>query len=324
MAPSGQNFHTAPAFGGRNVTNYEGEEERKSEYEDEQGIKSNETKEEGVNTKEDTEGESDEELEEGKDTKSGGNVEEQDNTKEDSAPTDDDSEDDLRNKTFTINSNGNEQQSIEMFIPSDEEFPDDTFEVGRTAVSNYFNSKETIIDYSKIPDDIFEEGSRFRATPTSLNNKIVFIACNNNMAEHKPDKEGRKKFCELAPVCHIAWSKGDQITKVLIIDSDNHPRTSQAVWGCRHHAKASIDGVVLQTQRYKFLRADKPVGEVIEINEADTKEDENVIMKDLIKEGGSEGDMKTNKTLSNRMRKNKGVSEDEVMYDRIKKNGKKK
>ena len=47
-------------------------------------------------------------------------------------------------------------------------------------------------------------------------------------------------------------------------------------------------------------------------------------MKDLIREGGSEGDMKTNKTLSNRRRKNKGVSEDEDMYDRIKKNGKKK
>ena len=148
--------------------------------------------------------------------------------------------------TYTINSNENEPESVELF--SEEEFPDETFEIGRTVVSNYFNSKDTIIDYSKIPDDIFDQESRFRATPTSLNNKIVFIACNNNFGEHKPDKDLRKKFCELAPVCHIGWSRGDKITKVLIIDSDNHPRTSEAVWGCRHYAQASIDGVILQTQ----------------------------------------------------------------------------
>ena len=110
---------------------------------------------------------------------------------------------------------------------------------------------------------------------------------------------------------------------MLIIDSDNHPRTNQDVWGCRHHAKASIDGVVLQTQRYKFLRADKPVGEVVETSETVTKEDENGAREDPIKEGGVEGDKKAKK---NRRKKNKGLfeDEDEDMYDRIKKNVKKK
>ena len=44
-----------------------------------------------------------------------------------------------------------------------------------TVVSNYYNSSETIIDYSKIPKDLIEEGAEFQATPCALNNRLIFI-----------------------------------------------------------------------------------------------------------------------------------------------------
>ena len=80
-----------------------------------------------------------------------------------------------------------------------------------TIVSNFFNSKNNTIDYNKVPADLFEEDSKFKATPTALNNRLVFIACNNHIVYHKPDKEGRKKFCELAPVCNLSWKAEQQL-----------------------------------------------------------------------------------------------------------------
>ena len=99
----------------------------------------------------------------------------QNSDKEAGDNTDVESDDGMHDKTYTVNPNKNKQESAELFIPSDEEFPENTFEVGRTLVSNYYNSKETIIDYSKIPDDIFEEGTKFTATPTSLNIKWCLL-----------------------------------------------------------------------------------------------------------------------------------------------------
>ena len=209
-----------------------------------------------------------------------------------------------------------ESESIDLF--SEEEFPDKTFEIGRTVISNYYNSKETIIDYSKIPADIFNDDSKFRATPTSLNNKLVFIAINNNFGEHQPDKDSRKKFCELSPVCNIGWSKGDEITKVLILDSDNHPRTGEEVWGCRHHAIASIDGVKLQAQRYDHHRpATKPQTSEGSGTRGEDRNDTVVADRDA---GGVKGDKKKVKNI----KKKKGSEEEEDMYDRIKKIKKKK
>ena len=232
---------------------------------------------------------------------------------------DEDSSVDMHNKTYTISSKSN-QESIELF--SEEEFPDNTFEVGRTVIGNYFNSKETIIDYSKIPTDIFSEESKFRATPTSLNNKLVFIATNDNFCEHKPDKDSRKKFCELAPVCHIGWSRGDRITKVLILDSDNHPRNGEQVWSCRHHALASIEGVKLQTQRYDHHRP------VVKVKTTEVSEQKDEVKKDVKKDevidaALTEDGKKNAKVNAVRKKKKKELEEEETMYDRIKKNGKK-
>ena len=105
---------------------------------------------------------------------------------------------------------------------------------------------------------------------------------------------------------------------MLIIDSDNHPRTGHDVWGCRHHALASIGGVKLQTQRYDHPRpAAKPKPK--EGGNEEVGKDEVAASK--VKEGVKIG----KKNVKSIRRKKKDAEEEgDNMYDRIKKNVKKK
>ena len=82
----------------------------------------------------------------------------------------DEKSEDHGNRTYTL------EEKDEDPLFSQEEFPSYVLHVGRTVISNYTNVKDTIKDYSKIPDDIFEKDSKFSANPTSLNNRLVFIA----------------------------------------------------------------------------------------------------------------------------------------------------
>ena len=145
--------------------------------------------------------------------------------------------------------------SLDVNLPSDEEYPEEQFMIGSTVVSNYYNSSETIIDYSKIPKDLFEEGAEFQATPCALNNSLIFVASNNNVVKHKFGK----RYCGLTPQCSISWKVGFEITQVFILEGDNHPKTGQSVWACHHHASASVKGVKLQCQRYDYKTAEKNV-----------------------------------------------------------------
>jgi hypothetical protein len=116
----------------------------------------------------------------------------------------------FKKKALTRDNTGediNIEKESDIYMPSDEEeiFPEESFQIDRTIVSNFFNSKNNIIDYIKVPADLFEEDFMFKATPTALNNRHVFIACNNLVGYFKPDTEGREKFCQLAPVCNLSW-----------------------------------------------------------------------------------------------------------------------
>ena len=161
----------------------------------------------------------------------------------------------------------------EFYLDSDEDF-DEQFEVEKVIVRNWYDAPETIIDYTKVPNDLSKHGSTFKATPTSLNNQLVFVATNNHVGRHNPFDKSRKSFCGLSPVCKLSWEPDREITQVLITECDNHPRLGRPVWSCRHHAVASMKGVKLQTQRYNYrnkeveetldLEADKDVKEMSE------------------------------------------------------------
>ena len=168
---------------------------------------------------------------------------------------------------------GEDEVEEEFYLDFDEDF-DEQFEVEKVIVRNWYDAPETIIDYTKVPKDLSKYGSTFKATPTSLNNQLVFVATNNHVGRHNPFDKSRKSFCGLSPVCKLSWEPDREITQVLITECDNHPRLGRPVWSCRHHAVASMKGVKLQTQRYNYrnkeveetldLEADKDVKEMSE------------------------------------------------------------
>ena len=168
-------------------------------------------------------------------------------------------------------------------MPSDEEeiFHKESFQIDRTIISNFFNSKSNIIDYNKVPADLFEKDSMFKVTPTALNNRLVFISWNNHIGFHKPDPEGRKKFCDLAPVGNLSWKAATKISQVFIMDCDIHPKENSTVWACHHHGTASIKGVVLQTQRYDYKTPQK---NVIEETISTMKDTESLDVKEKVDE----------------------------------------
>ena len=108
-----------------------------------------------------------------------------------------------------------------------------------------------------MPEDLSKGNSEFRALTVALNNSLIFIAVNNHVGLHKFEQAGRKKFCKLAPKCTISWKKGSEITQVMILECESHPKVGRVVWACRHHARASIAGVKLQCQRYDYKTIEK-------------------------------------------------------------------
>ena len=190
----------------------------------------------------------------------------------------------------------------EIYLDTDDEF-DEQFQVDRIVVNNYYNSPETIIDYSKIPSNLFKPGSSFQAKPTSLSNKLTFIACNNYIGRHQPIEEGRKSFCGLSPVCKFSWKPKKEITQVHILECDNHQKVGRVVWACRHHALASMKGVVLQSQRYNIRN--KVIEQTLDI-EAGNDIDE---MSDGLEEGAK---LDTEKVVVEKQEKVTGRGEESV------------
>ena len=130
---------------------------------------------------------------------------------------------------------------------SDEEFANEQFKVGKMIVSNYIETKHSLIHTVKLPKNLFEENAKFKASPLSLNNRMIIVATSSNKGQHNGDK----KVCPLTPACNRFWNKGDDIMKVQVLACDEIELPSNSVWVCAHHAVASIKGYALQTQKYQ-------------------------------------------------------------------------
>ena len=85
----------------------------------------------------------------------------------------------------------------------------------------------------------------FKPTPVSLNNRIVFISIDSDVASNTQGKKG----CGLFPACRIFWKQNSQIAKVRILLGSTG-QVKEDVWACKHHNDASMNGYVLQTQTY--------------------------------------------------------------------------
>ena len=136
----------------------------------------------------------------------------------------------------------------DIFFNTDDEFEDDIFYVGKYEVKNFSNPKDSLSKNVKVPKDI--KTSKFKPTPVSLNNKVVFVATGSMMVCHKGDKRG----CSLGP-CRIVWNKGDKIAKVRILIG-LPAQVNQEVWVCHHHQQASLKGFTLQKQILSYKKAD--------------------------------------------------------------------
>ena len=151
-----------------------------------------------------------------------------------------------------------------IFMPSDEEFCNEQFQIGRVLVSNYKETKNSLINTVKIPKDLF--GKDY---PFSLSNKMIIVAESHNKGQHSGDK----RSCKLAPACNRFWNTGDDIMKVQILACDEIEIPETSVWGCAHHALASIKGYALQTQRYQRYSKKSSVEKNGEIEDSGDKQD---------------------------------------------------
>ena len=253
---------------------------------------------------EETEGESDDDIK----PKSGKYVKNMNDDNVSNANSQDEGEDEELidgSNVSTESKSGDDSlnKSADVFLPSDEEYPEEKFNVGRTIVSNYFNSNETIIDYTKIPKNLFKEGNEFTASPCALNNSMIFIAANDYVAKNKFGK----RFCELSPACSIAWSNGSKIKQVMILESENHPKVGRVVWSCSHHNEASVRGVKLQTQRYDYRTPKKNIIEETQstVIDTETKDDEEKDVSSLedVAEDVSAGSMRKRRSLTKKKQK---------------------
>ena len=136
--------------------------------------------------------------------------------------------------------------SVDVFLPSDEEFAEEQIRVGRTIVSNYSKERESLSSDVKVPHHLFKKGDKFKSTTVSLNNKLVFMAT----CMHEIPHGGERRICRLSPACNIFWEKGDPIAKVKVLAWEGAEVPPQEIWSCAHHARASAQGFGLQTQRY--------------------------------------------------------------------------
>ena len=136
--------------------------------------------------------------------------------------------------------------SVDVFLPSDDEFHDDIFFVSSTEVKNFKSPQHgnTLSTNVKVPKDL--DNKTFKPKPTSLNNKLVFIALGASSTYHR----GEKKACGLQPACGIFLKKDSKIAKVRIL-LGNPTVTGKEVWACEHHSKASAAGFGLQMQTRK-------------------------------------------------------------------------
>ena len=133
-------------------------------------------------------------------------------------------------------------QTEDLFLPSDEEWEDKNFKVGKYIVKNYYNPKATTRSEGlQVPEDIATD--LFKPSIVSLNNLLVFVALGSGTVNHKGDT----RTCGLYPACKIGWKKGTTISKVRVLDGPSNLIGSD-LWACSHHHQASLEKVALQTQ----------------------------------------------------------------------------
>ena len=165
---------------------------------------------------------------------------------DDNAPSKDGN---LSSKPETIGDNVTgavELESLDVVLPSDDEFHDDIFFVSSTEVKNFKSPQRgnTLSANVRVPKDL--DNKTFKPEPTSLNNKLVFIALGASSTYH----HGEKKACGLQLACGIFLKKDSKIAKVRIL-LGNPAMIGKEVWACDHHSKASAAGFGLQMQTRK-------------------------------------------------------------------------
>ena len=88
---------------------------------------------------------------------------------------------------------------IEAIFSSEVDFEDDKFFIGRHVIRNFLDPKSAISKEVSVPNDL--HSNKFKPTPVSLNNRIVFISIGSGVASNTQGKKG----CGLFPACRIFW-----------------------------------------------------------------------------------------------------------------------
>jgi hypothetical protein len=122
--------------------------------------------------------------------------------------------------------------------------PTTTMKVGKNLISNY--DKKTSRDAAP-PRNL--RNSNTNNTVTVFNNQITFTAVRGSAkTTHDYDTYGTQA-CGLHPYCSNKLQGGEDIGLLYIISPLFHPNYEKNAWCCYYHAKASIDGIEVQTQK---------------------------------------------------------------------------
>ena len=122
--------------------------------------------------------------------------------------------------------------------------PTTTMKIGKNLISNYV--KKTSRDAAP-PRNL--RNSNTNNTVTVFNNQITFTAVRGSAkTTHDYDKYGTQA-CGLHPYCSNKLQGGEDIGLLYIISPVFHPNYEKNAWCCYYHAKASIDGIEVQTQK---------------------------------------------------------------------------
>ena len=145
------------------------------------------------------------------------------------------------------------------------------FKVGEYKVRNVKSAKTSMAKNTRVPKKLTEACKLF--TPTTLNNKIMFIAMNARSKTKHSQKQFGSKFCGLSPVCGRKWEDGEIIARVYVFRTDFHIANESEVWVCNHHVEASIGGYELQIQSKIVKVSSNTIAEIFDITDEDERKE---------------------------------------------------
>ena len=113
------------------------------------------------------------------------------------------------------------EDSLNVIIHSDDEFPDETEAVNNFTVKNFYTPKHCASNGVKTPSKYVTD--LFKPTVCTLDNMVVFVSIGGYVGKHKA-KFNSPTRCMLSPICDIKWAAGDSFGRVLVLESPNHPK----------------------------------------------------------------------------------------------------